>query len=156
MLKVFVKLTYGPIFQIIRLFLEFRVLLWFSYAHYIYIFSDFNPGIGDSICCDKCSVWQHMRCMGVHPNKVPKIYECDQCNPRPLDKEAAVQLQLLLQEESSSSDDEEDRAQAAVPRKSNNPKRSRKASSTSIKSEESSADIDDRSEFVNVKDVLTT
>ncbi|XP_063695037.1 histone-lysine N-methyltransferase set-26-like isoform X3 [Bolinopsis microptera] len=107
---------------------------------------DFNPGIGDSICCDKCFVWQHMRCMGVHPNKVPKIYECDKCNPRPLDKEAAVQLQLLLQEESSSSDDEEDRAQAAVPRKSNNPKRSRKASSTSIKSEESSADIDDRSD----------
>ena len=86
-----------------------------------------------------------MRCMGVHPNRVPKIYECDQCNPRPLDKEAAVQLQLLLrEEESSSSDEEPERAQQAAPRKPHNPKRPRKASSNSIKSEESSADLDDR------------
>ena len=86
-----------------------------------------------------------MRCMGVHPNRVPKIYECDQCNPRPLDKEAAVQLQLLLrEEESSSSDEEPERAQQAASRKPHNPKRPRKVSSNSIKSEESSADLDDR------------
>ena len=88
-----------------------------------------------------------MQCMGVHPNRVPKIYECDQCNPRPLNKEAAVQHQLLLrEEESSSSDEEADRAQPAAPRKTHNPKRarSRKASSNSMKSEESSADVDDR------------
>lgn len=110
-------------------------------------FSDFNPGIGDSICCDKCSVWQHMRCMGVHPNRVPKIYECDQCNPRPLDKEAAVQLQLLLREEESSSSDEED-VQPSAPRKTSNAKRSRKVSSASVKSEESTADFEDRRVYV--------
>ncbi|CAJ0569774.1 unnamed protein product, partial [Mesorhabditis spiculigera] len=34
------------------------------------------------ISCDKCDVWQHMKCVGIPTAKPPKNYLCEQCNPR--------------------------------------------------------------------------
>lgn len=37
---------------------------------------------GTMIQCDKCSTWQHTRCMGFKGSmKIPDYFECDQCNP---------------------------------------------------------------------------
>ena len=84
-----------------------------------------------------------MRCMGVHPSRVPQIYECELCSPRPVDKEAAVQLQLLLRDEESTDSDEDSPAPQTNHRKTN-AKRSRKPSSNSVKSEGSPNDSDER------------
>lgn len=45
-----------------------------------------------TIQCDRCGRWQHMRCVGIDPVLVDLddlVYHCDQCEPRPLDVDAA-------------------------------------------------------------------
>ncbi|RCN51684.1 PHD-finger [Ancylostoma caninum] len=48
--------------------------------------------------CEKCNVWQHMKCMGLDPKKFNQndTYLCESCKPRPLKwtKKQAQELQL--------------------------------------------------------------
>ncbi|KAM5200907.1 histone-lysine N-methyltransferase ASH1L isoform 2-T3 [Hipposideros larvatus] len=43
---------------------------------------------GLMIQCDKCMVWQHCDCMGVHSDV--EHYLCEQCDPRPVDREVPM------------------------------------------------------------------
>lgn len=45
------------------------------------------------------SAWQHVECVGIKSNSVPDTYLCDVCDPRPLDKERAKQIQTKKREE---------------------------------------------------------
>lgn len=59
---------------------------------------DFTHDDGYMICCDKCSVWQHIDCMAVDRANIPESYFCELCEPRPLDRERARQIQLRKRE----------------------------------------------------------
>ncbi|MFH4979138.1 hypothetical protein AB6A40_005847 [Gnathostoma spinigerum] len=52
----------------------------------------------EMISCDVCNVWQHMKCMGINPRRVPKEYKCELCLPRKLrlTKAQARKIQLKL------------------------------------------------------------
>lgn len=45
---------------------------------------------GDMIQCDKCSVWQHIVCMGLDKNNRIALeqdqYFCEKCKPRPVER----------------------------------------------------------------------
>ena len=43
---------------------------------------DFKHDDGYMICCDGCSVWQHVECMQVDPKNLPEKYLCEICEPR--------------------------------------------------------------------------
>ena len=47
---------------------------------------DYLHDDGYMIQCDKCSVWQHVVCMGLDKNNIPDEYLCEKCNPRPIDR----------------------------------------------------------------------
>ena len=47
---------------------------------------DFLHDDGYMIQCDKCSVWQHVVCMGLDKNNIPDEYLCEKCNPRTVDR----------------------------------------------------------------------
>ncbi|KNE66827.1 hypothetical protein AMAG_11310 [Allomyces macrogynus ATCC 38327] len=40
---------------------------------------------GYTIQCDRCLVWQHASCVGIHRDNEPEHYYCDRCQPRELD-----------------------------------------------------------------------
>ena len=63
------------------------------------ISSGFKHDDGYMICCDRCSAWQHVECVGIKSNCVPDTYLCDVCDPRPLDKKRAIQIQTKKSEE---------------------------------------------------------
>jgi histone-lysine N-methyltransferase MLL5 len=60
---------------------------------------DFEHDDGYMICCDKCSVWQHVDCMGVDRDNIPDNYLCEKCEPRRVDKPRAVQIQARKRDE---------------------------------------------------------
>ncbi|KAI9003815.1 hypothetical protein DFJ74DRAFT_743387 [Hyaloraphidium curvatum] len=52
---------------------------------------------GYTIQCDGCRVWQHIRCVGLTEETLPKDdeqYFCEMCRPRYVDKQRAITLQL--------------------------------------------------------------
>uniref|UniRef100_A0A0A1WLK0 Histone-lysine N-methyltransferase MLL5 n=1 Tax=Zeugodacus cucurbitae TaxID=28588 RepID=A0A0A1WLK0_ZEUCU len=60
---------------------------------------DLTHDDGYMICCDKCSVWQHVDCMGIDRQNIPDEYQCEVCQPRPVDKARARSLQLMKRKE---------------------------------------------------------
>ncbi|XP_048584518.1 inactive histone-lysine N-methyltransferase 2E isoform X2 [Nematostella vectensis] len=68
----------------------------------------YNHDDGYMICCDKCSVWQHIECMGISSKAVPDNYLCEQCDPRPLNKELAKAIQSRKRQEMSDDDEDDD------------------------------------------------
>ncbi|XP_052873469.1 uncharacterized protein LOC128278780 [Anopheles cruzii] len=54
---------------------------------------DLTHDDGYMICCDKCSAWQHVDCMGIDRLNIPDEYNCELCQPRKVDKVRARQLQ---------------------------------------------------------------
>lgn len=68
----------------------------------------FDHDDGYMICCDKCSAWQHIECMGIKSSKVPKKYSCFNCSPRELDIKRAKEIQIKKRENMSDDDDEEE------------------------------------------------
>lgn len=67
---------------------------------------EFEHDDGFMICCDDCSSWQHVECMGFKSSKVPEKYSCHKCNPRELDIERARAIQTKKKETMSEGDDE--------------------------------------------------
>ncbi|CAG0888437.1 unnamed protein product [Cyprideis torosa] len=49
---------------------------------------------GFMIACDSCNVWQHVVCMDLQPEELKGKYYCEMCEPRAVDRERAVKLQL--------------------------------------------------------------
>ncbi|KAL5291139.1 KMT2E family protein [Megaselia abdita] len=60
---------------------------------------DFTHDDGYMICCDKCSCWQHVDCMGIDRQNIPEEYLCEMCQPRLVDKPRARNLQTVKRKE---------------------------------------------------------
>lgn len=49
--------------------------------------------------CHVCSsVWQHIVCMGLDRDSIPDVYFCEECKPRPVDRERAREFQIRKRE----------------------------------------------------------
>ncbi|XP_041348326.1 inactive histone-lysine N-methyltransferase 2E-like isoform X2 [Gigantopelta aegis] len=68
---------------------------------------------GYMICCDKCSVWQHIDCMGIDRNNIPDNYYCELCESKPVDVERAKFIQRKKREEIDTSATDTDPDEAA-------------------------------------------
>lgn len=81
---------------------------------------------GYMVCCDKCSVWQHVAC--VFPDvrvgtPLPEEYLCDACHPRKHDRNRARALQLQRRKQIFNNSDSSDSSSSSleiVPRTSMN------------------------------------
>ncbi|XP_055588708.1 uncharacterized protein LOC129741032 isoform X2 [Uranotaenia lowii] len=62
---------------------------------------DLTHDDGYMICCDKCSAWQHVDCMGIDRMNIPDEYNCEVCQPREVDRNRARMLQLEKRKEQS-------------------------------------------------------
>lgn len=60
---------------------------------------DLTHDDGYMICCDKCSAWQHVDCMGIDRQNIPEEYKCELCQPRSIDKQRARHIQLQKRKE---------------------------------------------------------
>uniref|UniRef100_A0AAQ4R1Q0 SET domain-containing protein n=1 Tax=Gasterosteus aculeatus aculeatus TaxID=481459 RepID=A0AAQ4R1Q0_GASAC len=58
----------------------------------------FTHDDGYMICCDKCSAWQLIDCMGIDRQNIPETYLYERCQPRHLDRERAILLQTRKRE----------------------------------------------------------
>ncbi|XP_065912413.1 uncharacterized protein [Dysidea avara] len=83
----------------------------------------FTHDDGYMICCDGCSVWQHIECMQVDPNNVPDKYMCEHCEPRPTDKKRARLMQMKKREDISELEEEDDVSSDELHRVSRRKKR---------------------------------
>lgn len=61
--------------------------------------SGFVHDDGFMICCDACSVWQHIECVQVDPRHLPENYHCELCAPRSVDRKRARAIQLKKKED---------------------------------------------------------
>jgi hypothetical protein len=53
---------------------------------------------GNTVYCDNCETWQHIECY--YPNQnVPELHRCADCEPRPLDRKAAIERQKYRHEQ---------------------------------------------------------
>ncbi|XP_060602955.1 mucin-2-like isoform X3 [Ruditapes philippinarum] len=59
---------------------------------------DFVHDDGYMIQCDKCSVWQHIVCMGLDRDSIPDVYFCEVCRPRSVDRVRAREFQIRKRE----------------------------------------------------------
>jgi len=68
----------------------------------------FDHDDGYMICCDGCSSWQHIDCMGIKSDSVPETYHCDRCKPRQLDVERARAIQQKKKDTLTDDDGDDD------------------------------------------------
>eukprot|EP00126_Sphaerothecum_destruens_P012462 Sdes_comp21361_c0_seq1m20000 len=68
----------------------------------------FSHDDGFMICCDKCSVWQHIECTDVNPRNVPESFFCEICVPRPVNVDRAIAIQKKKIQNQELEDDTED------------------------------------------------
>lgn len=66
---------------------------------------DFKHDDGYMIQCDGCSVWQHVECMLMDPRNLPDKYLCETCEPRPVDRKRARQLQIAKRDDLSGTEE---------------------------------------------------
>ena len=62
-------------------------------------YSKFGHDDGYMICCDKCSVWQHVDCMNLDRNNIPDEFLCELCKPRKVDRARARAVQYRKRQE---------------------------------------------------------
>lgn len=70
---------------------------------------DFTHDDGYMICCDRCGEWQHVDCMAVDRDNIPDSYMCELCDPRPVDRRRARNIQQRKKEELSALQENDDR-----------------------------------------------
>ncbi|KAK6639778.1 hypothetical protein RUM43_008053 [Polyplax serrata] len=78
---------------------------------------DLEHDDGYMVCCDKCSVWQHVAC--VFPDvrvgtPLPEEYLCDACHPRKLDRNRARALQLQRRKQIFNNSDSSDSSSSSL------------------------------------------